>query len=141
MKIKKLDHLSKIYNEYGVFLIDLWGVMHNGIRLNASAVDVINKLDTKGKKVIFLSNAPRPTKQVVEFLKRLKMEEKFFKNVLTSGEAALKSLKEKKFGEKFYHLGPKRDDSLFSHMKKDKTTIEQCDFILCTGLFLSLIHI
>ena len=57
------------------------------------------------------------------------------KNVLTSGEAALNSLKQKKFGEKFYHLGPKRDDSLFSHMKKDKTTIEKCDFILCTGLF------
>jgi len=135
MKIKKLDHLSKIYNEYDVFLIDLWGVMHNGIRLNTSAVDVINKLDAKGKKVIFLSNAPRPTKQVAEFLKKLKMEEKFLKNVLTSGEAALKALKQKKFGEKFYHLGPKRDDSLFSHMKKDKTTIEQCDFILCTGLF------
>ena len=135
MKIKKLDHLSEIYNEYDAFLIDLWGVMHNGIKLNVSAVDVINKLQAKGKKIIFLSNAPRPTKQVVEFLKKLKMEEKFLKNVLTSGEAALRSLKQKKFGEKFYHLGPNRDDSLFSHMKKDKTTIEKCDFILCTGLF------
>ena len=100
MKIKKLDHLSEIYNKYDAFLIDLWGVMHNGIKLNASALDAINKLETKG----------------------------------TSGEAALNSLKQKKFGEKFYHLGPKRDDSLFSHMKKDKTTIEKCDFILCTGL-------
>ena len=63
------------------------------------------------------------------------MEEKLLKNVVTSGEAALNSLKQKKFGEKFYHLGPKRDDSLFSHMKKDKTVIEKCDFILCTGLF------
>ena len=135
MKIKKLDHLSEIYNEYDAFLIDLWGVMHNGIKLNASAVEVINKLESEGKKIIFLTNAPRPTKQVVEFLKKLKMEEKFFKNVFTSGEAALNSLKQKKFGEKFYHLGPKRDDSLFSHMKKYKTTIEKCDFILCTGLF------
>ena len=135
MKIKKLDHLSEIYNKYDAFLIDLWGVMHNGIKLNASALDAINKLETKGKKIIFLSNAPRPTKQVVEFLRKLRMEEKFLKNVLTSGEAALNSLKQKKFGEKFYHLGPKRDDSLFSHMKKDKTTIEKCDFILCTGLF------
>ena len=32
MKIKKLDHLSKIYKEYDAFIIDLWGVMHNGIR-------------------------------------------------------------------------------------------------------------
>ena len=98
MKIKKLDHLSEIYDEYDTFLIDLWGVMHNGIRLNSSAINAVEKLEDKGKRIIFLSNAPRPTKQVVEFLKKLKMEEKFLKNVLTSGEAALNSLKKKKFG-------------------------------------------
>jgi len=38
-------------------------------------------------------------------------------------------------GQKFYHLGPQRDDSLFSEFKKNKTTLDKCDFILCTGLF------
>ncbi len=135
MKLKKLDHLSEIYNQYDAFIIDLWGVMHNGIRLNPSAMSVVKELEEKGKRIVFLSNAPRPTKQVVEFLKKLKMEEKFLKNVLTSGEAAVNSLKENKFGRKFFHLGPKRDDSLFFDIKKNKTTIEECDFILCTGLF------
>ncbi len=135
MKIKKLDHLSEIYKKYDAFLIDLWGVMHNGIKLNASAMNVVRELEEKGKKIVFLSNAPRPTKKVVEFLKKLKMEEKFLKNVLTSGEAAANSLKKNKFGKKFYHLGPQRDDSLFFDIKKNKTTLEECDFILCTGLF------
>ena len=135
MKTKKLDHLSEIYKEYDAFLIDLWGVMHNGIRLNVSAMNAVEELEGKGKKIVFLSNAPRPTKKVVEFLKKLKMEDKFLKNVLTSGEAALNSLKKNKFGEKFYHLGPQRDDSLFSGIKKNKTTLDKCDFILCTGLF------
>ena len=96
MKIKKLDHLSKIYKEYDAFLIDLWGVMHNGIKLYASALKVIQKLDENNKKIIFLSNAPRPNYKVKEFLKKLNMEEKFLKNILTSGEAARNSLKEKK---------------------------------------------
>ena len=135
MKIKKLDHLSEIYNEYDAFLIDLWGVMHNGIRLKPSAMNVIEKLEEKGKRIVFLSNAPRPSKKVVEFLKKLKMDEKFLKNVLTSGEVATKSFKKNKFGKKFYHLGPQRDDSLFFDMKKNQTTLEKCDFILCTGLF------
>tara|TARA_Y100001970_G_C14036766_1_gene751521 strand:+ start:100 stop:912 length:813 start_codon:yes stop_codon:yes gene_type:complete len=135
MKIKKLDHLSSIYQEYDAFLIDLWGVMHDGIRLNVSAIDAVNKLEAKGKKIIFLSNAPRPTKKVAEFLKKLKMEDKLLKNILTSGEAAMNSLKENKFGKKFYHLGPERDDSLFYNIKENKTTIDKCDFILCTGLF------
>tara|TARA_Y100001970_G_scaffold185081_1_gene225100 strand:- start:1420 stop:2235 length:816 start_codon:yes stop_codon:yes gene_type:complete len=135
MKIKKLDHLSEIYEEYDAFLIDLWGVMHNGIRLNPSAMNAVRELEEKGKKVIFLSNAPRPTNKVIKFLKKLNMQEKYLKNVLTSGEAAIKSLKENKFGKKFYHLGPERDDSLFIDIKQNKTSLEKCDFILCTGLF------
>ncbi len=135
MKIKKLEHLSEVFKEYDAFIIDLWGVMHNGIKLNSSAINTVRELEANGKRVVFLSNAPRPTKNVVEFLKKMKMEDRFLKNVLTSGEAALNSLKNNKFGEKFYHLGPQRDDSLFSDMKKNKTTLEKCDFILCTGLF------
>ena len=134
MKIKKLDHLSRIYNEYDAFLIDLWGVMHNGIKLYSSALEVIQKLDENNKKIIFLSNAPRPNNKVKEFLKKLNMEEKFLKNIFTSGEAARNSLKEEKFGKKFFHLGPPRDQSLFFEFKENKTTLENCDFILCTGL-------
>ena len=135
MKIKKLEHLSEIFQEYDAFIIDLWGVMHDGIKLNSSAMNAVRELDTNGKRVVFLSNAPRPSKKVVNFLKKMKMEDKYLKNVLTSGEAAINSLKKNKFGEKFYHLGPQRDDSLFYDIRYNKTTLEKCDFILCTGLF------
>jgi HAD superfamily hydrolase (TIGR01459 family) len=135
MKIKKLEHLSRIFQEYDAFIIDLWGVMHNGIKLNTQAIKAVKELEANGKRVVFLSNAPRPAKKVVEFLKRMKMEERLLRNVLTSGEAAMNSLKKNKFGEKFFHLGPQRDDSLFYDIKKNKSTLESCDFILCTGLF------
>ena len=52
MKIKKLDHISEIYKEYDAFLIDLWGVMHDGIKLNSSAVRVVKELEEKGKRII-----------------------------------------------------------------------------------------
>ena len=68
-------------------------------------------------------------------VKDLKIDEKFLKNILTSGEAAINSIKKNKFGEKFYHLGPQRDDSLFVDVKKNKTSLDKCDYILCTGLF------
>ena len=135
MKIKKLEHLAQIFHEYDAFIIDLWGVMHNGIKLNDQAMNAVKHLDANEKRVVFLSNAPRPTKEVINFLKKMKMEDRFLKNILTSGEAAIHSLKKNKFGEKFFHLGPQRDDSLFSFIKKNKTSLEKCDFILCTGLF------
>ncbi len=133
--MKKLEHLSEIYSLYDTFIIDLWGVMHNGIKLNSGALEVVENLFNKKKRVVFLSNAPRPSKNVINFLKKLEMKEKYLNNVLTSGEAAIKSLKSQKFGKYFYHLGPLRDTSLFFGMEQNKTNIKDCDFILCTGLF------
>ena len=66
--MKKLEHLSEIYNSYNTFIIDLWGVMHNGITLNSKAIEVADNLLKKSKKIVFLSNAPRPSVKVKEFL-------------------------------------------------------------------------
>lgn len=133
--MKKIEHLSEIYNHYDTFIIDLWGVMHDGIELKKMAINVIENLEKEKKKIFFLSNAPRPSASVVSFLKKLNMKEKYLKNVMTSGEAAMESLKKKKFGVTFFHLGPSRDTSLFIGLEKNKTSLEKSDFILCTGLF------
>ena len=54
---------------------------------------------------------------------------------MTSGEAAMHAINQKKFGKTFYHLGPERDSQIFEKVKDQKTKIDKCDFILCTGLF------
>ena len=73
MKIEKLSNFSKIYHQYDVFLIDLWGVMHNGIKLNPGAIKTVENLSNNNKKIIFLSNAPRPAKHAEGFLKQFRM--------------------------------------------------------------------
>ena len=133
--MRNLNNLSEIFNSYDTYIIDLWGVMHNGISLNTKAVEVIENLNKNSKKIVFLSNAPRPSIKVIEFLKKMQMKDKFLSNVITSGEAAMLAVNNNKFGKKFYHLGPARDNSVFEKVQKNKTTLERCDFILCTGLF------
>ena len=133
--MKKLNHFSEISELYDTFIIDLWGVIHDGNKLYKGAMEVVQKLSNKKKRVVFLSNAPRPNKDVVNFLRELNMEEKYLENVLTSGEVAMRALNNYKFGIKFYHIGPERDKNLFIGLEKNKTNLENCDFILCTGLF------
>ena len=132
--MKKLEHLSEIYKFYDTFVIDLWGVMHNGISLNYKAIEAASNLLKDSKKIVFLSNAPRPSEKVREFLRKLRMEEKYLKNIITSGEAAMYAINESRFGKLFYHLGPSRDESIFYKIKDNKTKLEDSDFILCTGL-------
>ena len=133
--MKKLNHLAEIYKNYDTYIIDLWGVIHNGVRLNPLAVEVVKNLTQEKKKVIFLSNAPRPSKEVKNFLRELKMEDQYLKNIMTSGEAAMIALQKESYGKFFYHLGPEKDNAVFFKIKENKTSLEKCNFILCTGLF------
>jgi len=135
MKTKFIKGLSQVQNQYDTFLIDLWGVIHNGVQLYPYAMDVLGNLNKLNKRFVLISNAPRPTKSVEKFLINLKMDKIFLKNIFTSGEAALRTLEQKVYGKKFYHLGPKKDIDLIQDFKKDQTNLDKCDFILCTGLF------
>ena len=132
--MKKLNHLAEIYQKYDTYIIDLWGVIHNGVKLNPKAIEVVKNLIRGKKKVVFLSNAPRPSIEVKKFLKELKMEDQYLQNIMTSGEAAMLALQKESYGKFFYHLGPERDSSVFFKIKENKTTLEKCNFILCTGL-------
>ena len=130
---KVITGLKEVYKHYDAFFIDLWGVMHNGIHLYPEAIEVVENLYKLKKRFVLMSNAPRPSKNVEKFLLNLKMDKIFAKNIFTSGEAALKSLQQKIYGKIFYHLGPKRDASLFEGFEKDKKNLKDADFILCTG--------
>jgi len=133
--LKELKHLSEVFKSYDTFVIDLWGVMHNGVVLNSKAVEAVEHLKNNSKKIVFLSNAPRPSSKVINFLLKMNLDKKYLLNVMTSGEAAIDAINQNKFGKTFFHLGPPRDTSLFEKQKNNKTEIEKCDFILCTGLF------
>ena len=135
MKTKLIKGLREVYSKYDAFFIDLWGVIHNGIQTYPQAIDVLENLNKLNKRFVLISNAPRPSKSVEKYLIKLKMDKTFLNNLITSGEAALQSLKNNIYGEKFYHLGPKRDEDLIRGFEKNKTSLDKCDFILCTGLF------
>ena len=109
--------------------------MHNGIKLNSNAIEAIENLTNSSKKIVFLSNAPRPSLKVINFLLKMGMDKKYLSSVITSGEAAMHAINQNKFGKTFFHLGPPRDTSVFDKVKENKTNIDKCDFILCTGLF------
>ena len=135
MKTKLIKGLSQVQSKYDTFFIDLWGVIHNGVQLYPGAIDVLKNLSELNKKFVLISNAPRPAKSVERYLVNLEMDKIFLKNIFTSGEAALQTLKKKIYGEKFYHLGPFRDEDLIAEFRENKTNLDKCDFILCTGLF------
>jgi len=136
--IKNLDNngLKSIVDNYDIFYIDLWGVVHNGVNLHKKAIETLKEIDRANKSYVLLTNAPRPSKTVKVFLEKMGMDKEIREKVYTSGEAALTYLKKNHLSEKFYHIGPSRDFDLFLDFESSKTrNIENSTYLLCTGLF------
>ena len=131
-----LNGLQSIADNYDIFYIDLWGVIHNGINLHEQAIAVLKELLKNNKMFVLLTNAPRPNKTVKNFLQKMGMDKELSEHVFTSGEAALNYLKKSFISKKFYHIGPPRDFDLFNLFEKNKSEdIIDSEYLLCTGLF------
>ena len=81
--------LKSIAHKFDLFFIDIWGVVHNGIRLFEDSIQTLDELKKINKEYVLLTNAPRPNSTVVKFLKKMGLDNEKCKNVYTSGEAAL----------------------------------------------------
>ena len=135
---KNLDKegFRSIVDNYQLFYVDLWGVVHNGVSLHSEAIKALEEITKKRKDYILLTNAPRPNKAVKNFLEKLGMKKEVRDHVFTSGEAALLYLEKNLLDKTFFHVGPPRDFDLFRDFEKMKSNnIDKCDYILCTGLF------
>jgi ribonucleotide monophosphatase NagD (HAD superfamily) len=130
---KNLDNegLRSIVENYDFFFRDLWGVVHNGIKLHENAIEALNEISNAKKNYVLLTNAPRPNKNVKIFLEKMGMDKNILEKVYTSGEASLNYLKKNHLNEKFYHIGPPRDFDLFLDFKeKKKENINEFSYLL-----------
>jgi HAD superfamily hydrolase (TIGR01459 family) len=124
---------------YDGFIVDLWGVVHNGVRPNPGALDCLAWLRAEGKPVVFLSNAPRRASSVAKALDAMGITAEFYAGIMSSGEAVHLALRDRTdefagLGRRFYHLGPERDRDVYGGL--DYVQVDNpatAEFLLNTG--------
>lgn len=111
--------MAEVAGRYDGFILDVWGVIHDGVTLYAGVVDTLDRLKAGGKKFVMLTNAPRRSAAVAETMIAMGMPEGHCRHILSSGEAAFLDLKERSdpfyrgLGSRCLHIGPDRDLNLF----------------------------
>ena len=93
IKCKKLETLKEIEDNYNVFFIDLWGVIHNGIELFEFVSSSLMRLKDKKKKIIFITNAPRRALVISQQLQQFGLSKNNYDYIVSSGEITWISLK------------------------------------------------
>ena len=87
--MRHLDGIAPLVGHYDGFILDLWGVVHDGVKLYPKARQTIVRLRERGKRIVMLSNAPRRAALAAAGLTRLGIEPELYDGVMTSGESCL----------------------------------------------------
>jgi len=134
------DGIAAIAERYDAFILDVWGVLHDGVNLYPGVVDTLEKLTAADKPFVMLTNAPRRSHAVAEAMISMGMPEKFCCRILSSGEATFLDLRDREdlfyadVGNRLLHVGPDRDRNLFDGLDGEEVKrVEDCDLIVNTG--------
>lgn len=132
-----LTSAAPLAERYDVWLCDIWGVMHNGVRAFAGAIDACRKFRERGGVVVLISNAPRPCAAVAAQIAGFGVPEACYDGVVTSGDVsrALIQASDAEEARRVFHLGPERDLPIFEGLKARRVPPEEAEIILCSGLY------
>lgn len=128
------DRLADLAPRYDAILCDVWGVIRGPRQLIPAALDALAHYREQGGIVVLLSNSPRRSASLVNYLYSMGADDTHFDAAVSSGEAIHAELVRRSPGPAF-KLGPDWDDPLYEGTHMRFAPLEEAQFISCTGLY------
>jgi HAD superfamily hydrolase (TIGR01459 family) len=139
-KTKFCQGISDISDSYMGFIIDQWGVLHNGDKPYDGVVDCLKELKARNKFIIVLSNSGKRAEENKERLKKIGIGPSLYDVILTSGEMAWQGLKNqdegffKGLGKKAYLISRGGDRSIVDGLDIEVVNnVKNADFLIISG--------
>ena len=131
--------LGEIAGRYDAFILDLWGCLHDGVKVYPAALDALRRLKSAGKRAIILSNAPRRAHEVAKRLVEMGITPDLYDRLYTSGEETWRALSQNEIDAlkgrtRLYSMIAARDREMLEGVAA--TLVDdpaEADFILVTG--------
>jgi HAD superfamily hydrolase (TIGR01459 family) len=140
MTVPCIPGIAAVAARYDGFILDLWGVIHDGVAPLPGAIDCLHALIAAGKRIALLSNAPRRADDVAGRIAQIGVPGGTYHCVMSSGEEAWRHLHRRDdpfyaaLGRRCLHICSDRDleirDGLGLEYVDDAAAAE---FILNTG--------
>ncbi len=140
MTVQRIEGLAAIADRYGLFLIDQWGVLHNGETAHPGAVETLRGLREAGKTIVILSNSSKRIAVTIERMAEMGFDASCYDHCVTSGEAVWRAIAAR--SEPFYAALGRRcflftwdnDKRLFEDLDLiEVDSVAEADFILNIG--------
>lgn len=135
------DGLYELMHAYDGFIIDQWGVLHNGMDVHPATLQALSKMKAQKKQVIILSNSGKRADYNKERLAELGIKQSYYQDIVTAGEVVWQGLNTRDngvfegLGDICYLISRNNDRELLKGLDIVVTDqIEDADFLLITGV-------
>jgi HAD superfamily hydrolase (TIGR01459 family) len=131
--------ISDLSDSYAAFVIDQYGVLHNGEQPFDGVVECLTELRGRRKKVVLLSNSSKRAADNCDRLERIGIGPDLYDHIITSSEMVWQGLRDqiglfKDVGAKCYLVSHGGDHSIVDGL--DKQLVDDprdADFLLLAG--------
>jgi len=139
-KTQFCDGISDISDSYSGFIIDQWGVLHNGEKPYEGVIECLKELKARKKHVIILSNSGKRAQQNKDRLKKIGIGPSLYNDIVTAGELTWQGLENQDFaffenlGKKCYLISRGGDRSIVDGASLEIVDdVNEADFLLISG--------
>lgn len=136
-----ISGVAEIAGAYDAYVLDLWGVLHDGARAFPRALETLERLRGDGARIAILSNAPRRAAEVARRMEDAGIGPAHYDVLVTSGEEAWQYLSGNRsddwyaaLGQKCFYIGPDSDRAMLDGLEVSVAdSLGQADFLLALG--------
>lgn len=139
-KTKFCQGISDISDSYAGFIIDQWGVLHDGEKPYDGVLECLKELKNRNKHIIILSNSGKRSEENKERLKQIGIGPSLYDEIVTSGEMAWQGMKNqdegffKNLGKRCYLISRGADRSIVDGLDIEVVEdVKDADFLLIAG--------
>lgn len=133
--------LAEIAARYQGFIIDQWGVLHDGGKPYPDAIECLASLRAKGKRIVLLSNSGKRAAHSRNSLQEMGFDGHLYDAVVTSGEACWQTLRDRSdpavatFGSRCYLWSRGGDEAHVEGLDIEVVTdAREADFLYLAGV-------
>lgn len=133
--IPVLSSISPLAATSDLWFVDIWGVIHNGVRPFATSVAACEAFRKQGGTALLVTNSPRPRESVAKQLDGIGVSRDAYDGIVSSGDVS-RSLIEDWAGHPILHIGPARDLPTFAGLTAQPgATADDAEVAVCTNLY------
>jgi HAD superfamily hydrolase (TIGR01459 family) len=132
--------MSAVVHDYDGFIIDQWGVLHDGTHPYAGAAECLAQLHSAGKRVVVLSNSGKRESENLRLMARLGFPAASFERFVSAGEDARQAIAariepfHRALGTRCYAFTRDGDRSLLEGIGLEwARRVEDADFLVVLG--------